>query len=395
MNKINKNYDIVIVGGGMIGAAITIGLAKIGWQILLIEEFQPTNFYSNSKPDLRVSAINYGTKKILEQLGAWNNILNMRTNSYKILEVWEQAYNKSHIIFDANDIGISELGYIIENRILQLSLWNEFNKYLNLTITCPNKLISIYKENDNWQLMLSNQEIITTKLLIGADGQNSHVRYLAGITSKIYKYSELCMMMTIKIKKHENITWQAFTPSGPKAFLPLFNNWACLIWYDHKTIIQQLESMSLKEITNEIYKHFPKKLEDIEVITKKSFQFIGHHANSYIKDGLVLVGDAAHTINPIAGQGINLGYRDIKTLLNVLDDAKNKSQLFYKKNILKNFQKQRILDNECMRIGIHAIYKIFNSNLAITKFLRQKTLSLVNYNFFIKQQLLKYATGIK
>ncbi|MGP1953886.1 MAG: FAD-dependent monooxygenase, partial [Arsenophonus sp. NC-QC1-MAG3] len=174
MNRIDKNYDIIVVGAGMIGAAMAIGLAKEGWQILLLEHIKPEPFNSLEKPDLRVSALNCTSVDLLKQLGVWNSVLNMRVTPYRRLEIWEEE--NSHLMLEASSLNLSELGYIVENRILQLGLWQQFFQYPNLTLLCPGKLVTMQRQNQQWKITLSDSQKLSAKLIIAADGSYSQLR---------------------------------------------------------------------------------------------------------------------------------------------------------------------------------------------------------------------------
>ncbi|WP_395496551.1 FAD-dependent monooxygenase [Arsenophonus endosymbiont of Lipoptena cervi] len=398
MNVVDKNYDIIVVGAGMIGAAMAIGLAKEGWKILLLEHSNllEKSFNPLSPPYLRVSALNYATVSLLKQLGVWDDVINMRVAPYRRLDTWEK--DNTHVIFEAKNLFIPELGYIVENHILKLALWQQFNKYYNITLLCPYSLISIKRKNKQWILSLKNENQhlqVFTKLIIAADGANSQIRSLVGIGTNGWQYNQLCLLITIHMEqKQKDIIWQQFFPSGPRAFLPLFDHWACLVWYDKPTKVRNLQSMSLKQIQKEIILAFPKRLGIFEVISKGSFSFNRHHASNYVKTGLALIGDAAHSINPLAGQGVNLGYRDINSLLNVLINAKEHLIPIYEKKTLLIYQTDRIHDNKLMQMSIDAIYTIFSSHLTCTIIIRTVILKLVQKNKKLKNYILKYALGL-
>ncbi|MGP1939120.1 MAG: FAD-dependent monooxygenase [Arsenophonus sp. ET-DL9-MAG3] len=393
MNKINKNYDIAVVGAGMIGAAMAIGLAKEGWKVVLLEHIKPKPFNSLERPDLRVSMISCTSVELLKQLGAWNSVLNMRATPYRRLEAWEKE--NSNLIFEANNLGLSELGYVVENRILQLALWEQFIQYPNLILLCPTKLSTIQRQNQQWKIILNNNQQFLANLIIAADGARSQVRTLAGIGSNGWEYSQSCLLIIVRMKQTQHdIIWQQFFPSGPRAFLPLFDNWACLAWYDKSFRIRQLQSMSMEQLRQEIILSFPVRLGSLQVVIKDNFPLIRHHANRYIEDGLALIGDAAHTINPLAGQGVNLGYRDVNILLKILIDAKTNLLPFYTIQTLLPYQQNRMLDNKIMQTSIDVIYMLFSSQLSSVRFSRNLALILVQKLNIIKKNILKFALGL-
>ncbi|MFP3029562.1 MAG: FAD-dependent monooxygenase [Arsenophonus sp.] len=393
MNRIDENYNIIVVGAGMIGAAMAIGLAQEDWRILLLEHTKPVSFDSLKQPDLRVSALSCTSVDLLKQLGVWDNVLNMRVAPYRKLEIWERE--NSRVMFEATSLGLPELGYMVENRILQLALWQQFSKYPNLTLLYPAKLVAIQRQNQQWKITLNNTQQVSAKLIIAADGVYSQLRSLAGIGSNGWQYTQSCLLITVKLEQPQgDITWQQFFPSGPRAFLPLFDHWACLVWYDKPSRIRQLEAMSLEQLKQEIILAFSARLGSLQVVDKGSFLLNRHHANRYVEEGIVLIGDAAHTINPLAGQGVNLGYRDIDTLLKVLIDAKTHLLPFYARETLLIYQHDRMLDNKLMQLGMDAIYTLFSSKLSGIKSGRNLILMLIQRLNIVKKKILKYALGL-
>ncbi|WP_092518178.1 3-demethoxyubiquinol 3-hydroxylase [Xenorhabdus japonica] len=395
MNNSQQKFDIVVVGAGMIGAATALGLAQEGWQVALLEHQLPTPYDANSEPDVRISAISCASVDLLKQLGAWENVLRMRCAPYRKLETWEQ--NDSNVIFDAESLGVPELGYMIENRVLQLALWQEFGRYSNLTLFCPTALKSMHcqHENKKWLVVLADGTEIDTRLIIGADGARSQVRQLVGIGSKGWQYRQSCMLITVKTNQsQQDTTWQQFFPSGPRAFLPLFDQWASLVWYDSPARIRQLQSMTMTQLEREIFQAFPNRLGKVTPIAAGSFSLARHHASRYVQEGLVLLGDAAHTINPLAGQGVNLGYRDVDVLLKVLTNAKELLEEWDSLTVLMRYQRRRMPDNLVMQAGMDLFHTAFSNDLPGLQMVRNLALMAAQRSGVMKNLALKYALGL-
>ncbi|WP_434527285.1 3-demethoxyubiquinol 3-hydroxylase [Photorhabdus asymbiotica] len=393
MNNSQQTFDIVVVGAGMIGAAIALGLAQEDWTVALLDHQLPQPYDAQSYPDVRVSAISCASVDLLKQFGAWDTVLQMRGVPYRKLETWEQ--NDSNLVFDAKSLGLPELGYMVENRILQLALWQQFEKYPNLTLLCPSVLQSMQRQKKGWLVTLADGTKINTRLIVGADGAHSQVRKMVGIGSHGWQYRQSCMLITVKTEQpQQDITWQQFFPSGPRAFLPLFDQWASLVWYDKPARIRQLQAMSMVQLEREIFQAFPVRLGKVTPIAVGSFPLTRHHADSYVREGLVLLGDAAHTINPLAGQGVNLGYRDVSTLLNVLVKARELTEQWDSLEVLMRYQRCRMPDNLMMQAGMDLFYTVFSSELPGLKVARNLALMAAQRAGVVKKAVLKYALGL-
>ncbi|ARZ01709.1 3-demethoxyubiquinol 3-hydroxylase [Yersinia ruckeri] len=393
MKKSQQSYDVVVVGGGMVGAATALGLAQSGWSVALLEHEAPVPFDSQSAPDLRISAIGCTSVGLLKQLGAWSRVQEMRYAPYRRLETWEMP--GSTVVFDAASLALPELGFMVENRVLQLALWQQIETCANLTLLCPSRLQSMARVDRCWKLTLDTQEQIQARLVVGADGANSQVRRLAGIGTSGWQYRQSCMLISIKTgAPQQDVTWQQFFPSGPRAFLPLFDHWASLVWYDSPQRIRQLQNMPLEQLNQEITRAFPDRLGRVNAVAAGSFPLTRRHAQRYVQAGLVLLGDAAHTINPLAGQGVNLGYRDVDALLDVLSQARDLAEDWSSEAVLLRYQRKRRSDNLMMQSGMDLFYKAFSNDLPPVKMIRNLALIAAQRAGKLKEHALKYALGL-
>ena len=379
----------------MVGSACALGLAKLGCSVVLLERDKPQAFSAEQLPDLRVSAINLNSEHFFRELGVWQQIESMRVCPYRRLSVWEDP--KARTDFDCRAIHTPHLGHIIENRILQLALHEGFDKYDKLQTVYAHPIHSI-ELNQHASVTLANGETINARILIGADGANSIVRKAAGIGIQGWQYQQHALGITIKTyAEQQDITWQQFTPQGPVAFLPLFGQYASLVWYNDASNIERLKKLPKKQLKQLIISHFPDELLDFEIIDLASFPLTRMHANRYSKANAVLVGDAAHNINPLAGQGVNLGFKDVQVLLEIL--ATHKSELNDQLSAttlagwLIEYEKRRRGDNLLMMSAMDALYAGFGNNIAPLKFLRNVGLKLANKAGPLKQRALQYAVG--
>ncbi|MGF1907990.1 2-octaprenyl-3-methyl-6-methoxy-1,4-benzoquinol hydroxylase [Vibrio kasasachensis] len=383
MNK----FDIAVIGGGMVGAAIALGFAKQGRQVVLVEGHAPQPYSEQQPMDIRVSAISHQSVQILDQLGAWQSIQATRICPYRRLETWEHP--ECRVRFHSDELGLEQLGYIVENRLIQLGLWQQFEQYPNLTVICPDSLASISVE-DSVQINLNSGATLSAEWLVGADGANSKVREQAGIGITAWDYRQHCMLINVETEfAQQDITWQQFYPSGPRSFLPLCGKQGSLVWYDSPKRIEQLSNMSHDQLREEILTHFPAELGDIKVLRHGSFPLTRRHAQQYVKNHCILVGDSAHTINPLAGQGVNLGFKDVEALLNVTAGESLSA------DVLAAYERKRRSDNLLMQSGMDLFYKGFSNDIRPLKLLRNAALKIAENAGPVKKHVLKYALGLK
>lgn len=409
-----EHFDCVIVGGGMVGAASALTLAQLGLRVALVEQFEPEPFSPEQALDVRVSAISIASQQLLEQIGAWQQISQWRVCPYKRLGVWEKEF--AYTEFNALDIAQKQLGHIIENRLLQLALWQSIKTQPNITLFCPYHLVNLIQDSSQVNLTLKNtssltQTHITSKLLIGADGANSQVRQMVDIGITAWDYQQSAMLITVKTEMpQQDITWQKFFPTGPVAFLPLTNTclseesnseeggYASLVWYHQRDEIKRLAALPNQQLQQEILKVFPKRLGKIEVMAKGDFPLTRRHANTYQSKRVLLLGDAAHTINPMAGQGVNLGFKDVKALQTVIASAIGNGECWNDVNVLKRYETMRRKDNLLMMSTMDALYHSFSHPSSIVKTVRNASLLAINkvpfINTVVKNKALAYACGI-
>ena len=392
MTEIKQKVDVAIVGGGMVGAALASGLAQHGFQVAVLEQETPAEFVAGSDPDVRISAIGAASAALLKQLDVWPAVLAMRTVPYRKLETWE--WQTAAVNFDAESLGLPELGFMVENSVLQQALWQRLQQQ-PVQLLCPARLRDLQSENGGWQLTLDNGEQLHARLVVGADGANSQVRQLAGIGIHGWNYSQSCMLISVRCEHDAgDTTWQQFNPDGPRAFLPLFDRWASLVWYDSPARIRQLQAMSMPQLQKEIQAHFPPRVGKVTPVAAGSFPLVRRHATRYVLPGLALVGDAAHTINPLAGQGVNLGYRDVDALIEVLSESRLRAEDWASAAVLQRYQRKRLKDNLLMQSGMDLFYFAFSNQSAPLKVLRNLGLIVAQHSGVLKRQALRYALGL-
>ena len=380
---------VVIVGGGMVGAATAIKLAKQGASVTVLEQqcIDPNAVLASEKIDIRISAINRFSEALLDELGAMALLRENRIAPYTQLEAYESALNS--LLFDSEEVGTSHLGHLIENSLTQASLWAQFEQWQIQVEQVDSLPVSIEQADDTVTLYYKNKSY-TADLLVAADGGRSQVRHLVGIGVTGWQYQQSCMGVLIKIDAPQQTkTWQQFKQTGPIAFLPLQAPYANLIWYHDSAELTRLKQLSNEQLKAEIQSNFFALPGDFSVEEKAVFPLARQHANTYSQGRVVLVGDAAHTINPLAGQGVNLGFKDVAALAKALESTDD----FGCSLALYKYEKKRRLDNLAMMSMMDACYFGFSNDIKPLKHLRNLVLKVADNAGVLKKQVLKHAMG--
>ncbi|QSP95304.1 FAD-dependent monooxygenase [Marinobacter salinisoli] len=406
-------YDIAVVGAGMVGAALATGLAQEGFTVALIDRAPAPEFTPEAAPDIRVSALSKGSERYLEQLGAWPQITRMRATPYRRLAVWDQTpHPLSNLIprkfteveFDATSLGTSHLGHIVENSVTQRALWQAAEANTGVTFFTGHEVSALTENQDDVTLTLDNNTRLAAALVIGADGGQSRIRDLAGIGVTRDQYAQQAMVLSVRYQGPvEDITWQGFFPSGPRAFLPLHSagadhpgeTWASLVWYDAPEQLAQLKALSDSDLLAAVQKAFPTDLPLLTHLDRKaSFPIARQHANHYFSGRVVLAGDSAHTINPLAGQGVNLGFQDAQCLQAVLKEARRANDDLANPDRLARYERQRRPANRRMMLTMDLFYHLFSNRIPPLHLARNLGLGAARALPFARNRVARYAMGI-
>lgn len=399
------NREIIIVGGGMVGALSALLLAKQGDIIHLIEKSSLHIPQKNDPFDLRVSAFSEQSKYLLEQAGVWDEIPEDRLCAYQGLHTWEQGSQK--LIFSSHDIGAEQLGYIAENSWIQVVLWQQLKQCSNVHLYEMTEVLDIEQDNicksalanksnadqknEQISVTLSNNETIKADLLLACDGANSAVRNKLNMPVTSWDYRQHCLLINITTDcPQQTVTWQEFRETGPCAFLPLAGNNASLVWYHNPQKIKHLQGLNNQQLKQAILDEFPPLDFDFEVHSKGGFPLKRRHAKHYYQGRVVLLGDAAHTINPLAGQGVNLGFKDVQCLVELLTQCSDLPI----PELLKRYQCQRQPANLLMQTGMDLFYKVSKSESDLIRFLRKRFLGVAQQSGELKNRVMRYAMGI-
>ncbi|MCK5189868.1 MAG: FAD-dependent monooxygenase [Methylococcales bacterium] len=391
-----KEYDVVIVGGGMVGAAVACSLGGSDIKVAVVERALPEAFDATQPHDLRVSALSIASKNILETIGAWGGVLRRRSCPFKRMRVWETAGDTE---FNSDDINYPELGYIVENRITQLALLERLVAFENIELIAPANIKTIKYSGSEEPSILELEDgcELQARLLVAADGGNSRVRQAVGLGVTSWDYKQHAMVIYIETDYgQQDITWQRFVPSGPQAFLPLTGNYGSIVWYNSPDEVRRLKTLSNKDLIAELTATFPDCLGKVkQVLGLASFPLKRQHAQQYVKSGVALVGDAAHMINPLAGQGVNIGLLDAAALGEVLIDANAKGENVGDIVVLKRYEKMRRNENLKMMTVMDVFYRVFSNQILPVKFIRNLGLGLAERVLPAKNKVMRMAMGLE
>jgi 2-octaprenyl-3-methyl-6-methoxy-1,4-benzoquinol hydroxylase len=389
-----EEFDVVIVGGGMVGAALACSLGASPLRVAVIEAQEPDAFSNDQPHDLRVSALSIASKNILETIGAWQGVLDRRSCPFRRMRVWE---NLGDTTFNSEDIQKSELGYIVENRITQLALLERLANFANVSLLMPQSITKINYNGFASSLLLNDGREITAKLLVAADGGQSRVRHTVGLGVTSWDYNQQALVIYIETAyPQQDITWQRFVSTGPQAFLPLNGPYASLVWYHSADEVRRLQALPYEELKTELLKAFPDCLGEVkQILGVVSFPLKRQHAQNYVKSGVALVGDAAHMINPLAGQGVNIGLLDAAALAEVLIQAQQQGKDIADLQVLRSYEKLRRHENLKMMTVMDAFYRFFSNDIFPVKVLRNLGLGFAQHISPLRNKVMKAAMGLE
>ena len=393
------------------GLAAACALADCGLKVLLVDAGKRTGKDNElkvnvEKPkfDLRVSALTVSTRNLLKRFGAWNEIERTRLCPYQHMTVWD-GDGTGAINFAADELHEPALGYIVENRVLSAALAQQVVARSAITVLEDCAVERVIKgDHDLVSLSPSNGASVDTALLIGADGTHSIIRKESGFSIREWEYGQEAVITTVKTEyPHEFTAWQRFMNSGPLAFLPLClpglddeNQCYCsIVWSCVTEKAEGIKVLDDKEFKKALGSAFEFRLGKIQEVDKRfSFSLWQRHATDYVQDGTALIGDAAHTIHPLAGQGVNLGFGDVEALSGVISAAVNKGEDYRSRKVLSRYQRYRKSQNLGMMLAMESFKRLFGSEELTVMWLRNTGLNLMNSLPLGKEQLMRKAMGI-
>lgn len=390
-----QSFDIAIVGGGMVGLTLAAALKESDMRIAIIESYSPAVELEQT-PDIRVSALSRSSEQVLRSVGAWNGITERRAAPYYGMSVWEQDSFAS-IEFDADAITQRNLGHIVENRVIQLALLEQVEKQANVTFFMPAECQSMaVGESEVW-LTLNNGNSLTCKLVIGADGANSWVRQQADIPLTHWDYGHCALVANVHTTEpHQGIARQIFTPRGPLAFLPLPDpNMCSIVWSTDPLRAEWLAELDNQQFEQQLCVEFDNRLGLCQLVSDRAVVPLKmRYARDFAGTRIALVGDAAHTIHPLAGQGVNLGLLDAASLAEQLLSLWQQGKDIGLYRNLRSYERWRKAEAAKMIMAMQGFKELFSGSSPAKKLLRGVGMSLMDHSGWPKNELIKRALGL-
>ena len=394
MNR-RKIHDVAIVGAGMVGAALALNLAQRGFDVALIESRAPAPWRDADEIDLRVVALASSSVDLFARLDVWTAIASARASAYRRMRVWD-ALAPGSLNFDAADEGAAALGYIVENRLIQSLLWQAAQHNPEITLRCPARVVATEVADDRRTLVFDDDSRLAARLVVAADGAESALRKLVGIQTSDRDYAQRAVVAHVATERpHEDTAWQRFLPEATIAFLPLADGRSSIVWSVPDAQASRLLALDEAAFRAELGAAFDFRLGTITATTQRAaFPLRLRLAERYIAPRFAAVGDAAHVVHPLAGQGVNLGLRDVSELVAALTTARDAKRDFAAEYTLRRFERRRRSDNALSASAFDAIQRTFGSDSVALATLRGFGLAAVDRIAPLKQIFARHAAGI-
>lgn len=391
-----RHLDVLVVGAGMVGAAAACLMARAGFSVGVVEAREPEPFAAGETWGLRVSAFSPGSQSILTEAGAWRQVEAQRCGPYRRMVV-EDREESAVLEFDAAEFGMERLGTIVENDLVQWSLWQSLMAMGGVELLCPDRVSSLDVDQSGPGVALQSGVQIRCRLLLGADGAQSDIRRRLGIGQDHWEYGQQGIVCAVETETpNPGIAWQRFLEGGPVAFLPLPDGSSSIVWSrpeaEARRLLDEDDEAFVEELTEAAgggEGHWPDRV--VACGPRTAFPLTMRLSERYTARGVALLGDAAHVVHPLAGQGVNLGLLDAAGLLEVAVEARSAGADIGGQKALQKYDRWRRSEAELMARGIHAIRGLFTPEELGP--LRRLGIGLVAGSWTAREAFLKRAAG--
>lgn len=393
--------DLIIVGAGMVGSTLALALEGSGLDILVLDAspLEAADFDPQGGFEPRVSALSAASQRIFERLGAWPGMSARRVSPYTDMHVWDGS-GTGQIHFSAETVHAEVLGHIVENRVVQDALLETMQRRGGQRLLGAARLERLERTPQGWQLTLDDGRQLNAPLLVAADGANSAVRRLAGCETREWDYLHQAIVTSVRCSEpHQRTAWQRFTDDGPLAFLPLERDgdqhWCSIVWSVTELEARRLMALDDAAFRAALGRAFERRLGEVEEVDPRlCIPLRQRHAKRYVQPGLALIGDAAHTIHPLAGQGVNLGLLDAAVLAEVIEAAMVRGERPEDIRVLSRFERRRMPHNLAMMAAMEGFERLFQADPLPLRWLRNTGLKAVQALPEAKALFVRQALGL-
>jgi 2-octaprenylphenol hydroxylase len=390
-----EHYDIIIVGGGVVGATFAAALGATPLRVALIDAREPQAFDPEGPVDLRVYALSHASQRILAGVEAWPTVAAHRMSPYREMHVWDTTGGGA-IHFDSAAIGEPDLGSIVEDGLLHYALRQRLAALDNVELIDSAEIATLNLTADTMHVTLANGDSLHGRLVVGADGVNSTVRTLAGLTTRRWQYDQLGVVAAVRTEKpHRQTAWQCFMPDGVLAFLPLSDGRSSIVWSADQAKADSLLGLPDEAFCEAVGRASDKMLGGVlESGPRASFPLRSQYAFDYVQPRLALIGDAAHCVHPLAGQGLNLGLLDAAALAEVLQQALSERRDIGDYRVLRRYARWRKGDNLAMLTVLDGFKRLFNNRSLALRLARNAGLNIFDRAPPLKNTIMRRAMGL-
>ncbi len=389
-------YDVIIVGGGLAGLTLAGLLGHQGLECVVIEAGEKIDRVDSVPDDPRALAITHASRNILASFHAWQCLPQDRLACFRGMQVWDEN-GSGAIAFDSTELGRPTLGYIVEQAVLQTSLEQAVRSLSGISVLHNSRPCDIQWQDDHVSVILDKGENISAHLLVAADGVQSACRAMAGINYRVHDYRQRAVVcVTRTALPHGEIARQRFLTDGPLAFLPMYPDHQCgIVWSTRPAHAEALLKMTEREFNQALQAAFEHTLGEVKESERRScFPLRRAEAEYYCRERFALIGDAAHSVHPLAGQGANLGLLDAASLAQLILEAGVKGRDIGGRRVLRSYERWRKGENRIVMMTMEGFKYVFENQSSPVPMLRNRALNFANSFIPLKHTIMRYAMGL-